>query len=180
MSRIGKKPVIIPKGVTVDLKDSVITAKGAKGELSVDIHPFMDVKIEDGQILVSRSSDEKFHRSLHGLTRALINNIVVGVSEGFKRELEIIGTGYSAKANKGGKELELKLGFSHPVNYPAPEGIDFETPSGTQIVVSGADKQKVGQTAAEIRGYRPPEPYHGKGVRYKDELVRRKAGKAGA
>ena len=179
MSRIGNRPVEVPKGVEVKLQDGALHVKGPKGALTQAIHPDMKVEIGDGEITVARPTEHKRHKALHGLTRSLIANMVEGVTEGFKRELEIQGVGY--RAQKQGKGLTLHLGFSHPVEYPAPSGIDLDAPSQTQIVVSGADKQLVGQVAAEIRGIRPPEPYKGKGVRYAGEQVRRKAGKtAGA
>ena len=179
MSRIGNRPVEVPKGVEVKLQDGALHVKGPKGALTQAIHPDMKVEIGDGEITVARPTEHKRHKALHGLTRSLVANMVEGVTDGFKRELEIQGVGY--RAQKQGKGLTLHLGFSHPVEYPAPSGIDLDAPSQTQIVVSGADKQLVGQVAAEIRGIRPPEPYKGKGVRYAGEQVRRKAGKtAGA
>ena len=175
MSRIGKKPVVIPKGVDVSLSGNDIKVKGSKGELAISVHPEMAVKVEEGEIVVERPSDEKKHKALHGLSRSLIQNMVTGVSEGFAKTLEIIGVGYRAEMK--GKTLNLALGYSHPVDFDVPEGVTIETPNQTTIVISGADKQAVGQAAAVIRGFRPPEPYKGKGIRYQGEQVRRKAGK---
>ncbi len=178
MSRIGKNPVAIPAGVTVSVADgNVVTAKGPKGTLTQQLSKDMIIKVEGNEVLVSRPSDQKEHRALHGLTRTLINNMVIGVSEGFSKSLTIIGTGYRAALN--GKKLVLSMGYSHPVEMDAPEGITIEVPSQTQIIVRGADKQVVGQFAAEIRGVREPEPYHGKGIRYEGEYVAMKEGKAG-
>lgn len=179
MSRIGRLPVPLPKGVELKQKDGQLSAKGPKGELTMAIPADMVVKIEDGQLTVERPSDARNHRALHGLTRALAANMVEGVTNGFQKTLEIIGVGYRAESK--GKHITLHLGFSHTIDYTPPEGVTIEVPQPTSVVVSGADKQKVGQAAAEIRSFRPPEPYKGKGVRYKDEYVRRKAGKtAGA
>jgi large subunit ribosomal protein L6 len=179
MSRIGKMPVGLPKGVEARATDGTLTVKGPKGELTLEVNPEMSVAVEDGEVRVQRPSDQKRHKALHGLTRSLIFNMVEGVTEGFRKELEIIGVGY--RADKKGKGLTLNLGFSHPIDYDPVDGVTLECPDQTTVVVSGADKQKVGQTAAEIRGFRPPEPYKGKGIRYKGEHVRRKAGKtAGA
>lgn len=182
MSRIGKKPVQVPSGVTVTLDGQHLSAKGPKGELELNVRAPIAVQWqgEQGKVLeVTRPTDQKEHRALHGLTRSLLANIVQGVSEGFSKTLEIVGVGYRAQAK--GKGLVLHLGFSHAIDFPAPSGIDFELPNQTTIVVRGADKQQVGHTAAVIRSFRPPEPYKGKGVRYKNEQVRRKAGKtAGA
>ena len=175
MSRIGKKPVVIPKGVDVSLSGNDIKVKGSKGELAISVHPEMAVKVEEGEIVVERPSDEKKHKALHGLSRSLIQNMFTGVSEGFAKTLEIIGVGYRAEMK--GKTLNLALGYSHPVDFDVPEGVTIETPNQTTIVISGADKQAVGQAAAVIRGFRPPEPYKGKGIRYQGEQVRRKAGK---
>ncbi len=177
MSRIGRMPITIPAGVTVDIKDQTITVKGPKGTLTREIHPDITAKIEGTEILVTRPTDEKQHRALHGLTRSLINNMVVGVTEGYKKELEVNGVGY--RVQKQGKQLILTLGYSHPVTIDEPEGITLDAPSQNKIVVSGADKQQVGQIAAEIREKRPPEPYKGKGIKYVDEYIRRKEGKAG-
>jgi large subunit ribosomal protein L6 len=179
MSRIGKMPVQVPKGVEVALDGATFSAKGPKGNLSMEVHPEMTVSIEDGAVKVARPSDQPRHRALHGLTRSLVNNMVMGVHEGFSKTLEIVGVGY--RADPQGKGLRIQVGYSHAIDYPAPEGVTLECPNQTTIVVSGADKQKVGQAAAEIRAFRPPEPYKGKGIRYQGEHVRRKAGKtAGA
>ena len=178
MSRIGKMPVEVPAGVTVTLDGRRVAARGPKGELELDVRPPIAVgwQGEPGRtIVVTRPTDQKAHRALHGLTRALIANIVEGVNRGFSKTLEIVGVGYRAQARGNG--LELRLGFSHNIEFPAPDGIRLETPNPTTIVVSGADKQQVGHTAAVIRSFRPPEPYKGKGVRYQGEFVRRKAGK---
>jgi large subunit ribosomal protein L6 len=175
MSRIGRKPVAIPDGVTVDVRPGAVTVKGPKGELHQTISPDMSVQIEDGTLTVSRPTDRGEHRALHGLTRSLIANMVQGVTEGYERRLEIQGVGYRARLQ--GKALELSVGYSHPVALPAPDGIDFEVPVPTQIVVRGIDKQRVGEIAARIRRTRPPEPYKGKGIRYADEQIRRKVGK---
>ncbi len=175
MSRIGKKPVPLTQGVEARLDEATLHVKGPKGSLTLDVNPEMVVSIENGEIVVTRPSDSPKHKALHGLTRSLIANMVEGVSQGFTRELEIVGVGY--RAEKKGPGLTLHLGFSHTIEYPAPEGIELETPSQTKIVVKGTDKQQVGQVAAEIRGFRPPEPYKGKGVRYAGEQIRRKAGK---
>jgi large subunit ribosomal protein L6 len=180
MSRIGKKPIDIPAKVEVKQKGLNIAVKGPNGELDLDHHPDMTVKIEDNQIVVERPTDLRHHRSLHGLTRSLINNMVVGVSEGFTKTLEIEGVGYQAELQ--GQNLNMKLGFSHPVIIEPPDGITFEVPKedrGRVIHISGPNKESVGQIAAEIRGLRPPEPYKGKGVRYRGERIIRKAGKAG-
>jgi large subunit ribosomal protein L6 len=175
MSRIGRKPITIPSGVTVAVEGSTVKVKGPKGELSRTFEPSMKVRVEDNEILVERPSDEKRERALHGLTRALLANMVAGVTEGFKKTLEIVGVGY--RAEKKGKNLVVSVGYSHPVNYPEPQGITLSTPAPTTIVIEGIDKQKVGQVAAELREFRPPEPYKGKGIRYQGEQVRRKAGK---
>ena len=172
-------PVEVPQGVDVALKGKTFSAKGPKGDLSMEVHPEMTVKIEDGVVNVTRPSDEARHRALHGLTRSLVNNMVTGVHEGFSKTLEIVGVGYRAEPSANG--LTILVGYSHPIDFPAPKGVTLECPNQTTIVVSGADKEKVGQAAAEIRGFRPPEPYKGKGIRYQGEHVRRKAGKtAGA
>ena len=179
MSRIGNAPVPVPDGVEVKIEASKVMVKGSKGELSVKIPEGIKVVNEESETVVSRTNDERETKALHGLCRSLINNAIVGVNEGFKKELEIVGVGYRAKA-QGSNKLELALGFSHPVHYEAPEGISFDLPEPTKITVSGIDKQVVGQVAAEIRSFRPPEPYKGKGVKYVDERILRKAGKAGA
>lgn len=178
MSRIGKLPIQIPEGMTVDIKDKKITVKKNNQELSFTIRPEIDVKLKDKQITVKRSSDLRLHRSLHGLTRNMIFNMVKGLNEGFEKNLEIKGVGY--RADLKGKDLELSLGYSHPIKVKAPDGIEFVVDKQKIIKIKGADKQLVGKIAAEIRNYRKPEPYKGKGVRYIDEHVRRKVGKAGA
>jgi len=175
MSRIGKQPVPIPSGVDVKLEGANLRVKGSKGELTLDLHRDLSVAIEDGEILVKRPSDSPNHRALHGLMRSLIANMVEGVTNGFSKTLEIVGVGY--RADKQGGGIALNIGFSHVVRYDPPEGVDLEVPNQTTVVISGPDKQKVGQTAAEIRGFRPPEPYKGKGIRYQGEQIRRKAGK---
>ena len=178
MSRIGRAPIHIPSGVTVTVgAENLVKVKGPKGELSRVIHPDMKITVEEGVVTVTRPSDDKMHRSLHGLSRTLINNMVVGVTEGFKKTLEINGVGY--RAAKQGKNLNLSLGFSHPVVVEPPAGITLDAPSATSIVVSGIDKEAVGAVAAKIRSYRLPEPYKGKGIKYDDERIIRKAGKAG-
>jgi large subunit ribosomal protein L6 len=178
MSRIGKAPITVPSGVDVTLSGRTITVKGPKGQLSREIPGQITVRQEGEQLLVERPDDARENRAMHGLTRSLVNNMVVGVTEGFKRQLDIVGVGYRAEA-QGPNALKLALGFSHPVNVNAPEGISFEVPTATQIVVSGIDKEVVGQVAANIRSIRKPEPYKGKGVRYSGERVLRKAGKTG-
>ncbi len=179
MSRIGKLPITVPTGVDVKIgSNNEVTVKGPKGTLSRTLHKDMTIKLEDGVITVTRPSDEKTHRSLHGLTRTLINNMVVGVTEGFKKELEINGVGYRAALQ--GKDLNLTLGYSHPVVYTPAEGVTIEVPAPNKIIVSGANKEMVGEAAAKIREYRLPEPYKGKGIKYVDEYIRRKEGKTGA
>ena len=178
MSRIGLKPIVIPAGVTVDLtENNVITVKGPKATLTQTLHPDAVLKIDGGVIHVSRKSEDKFHKSLHGLTRSLVNNMVVGVTEGYAKTLEIVGVGY--RAAKAGTTLTLSLGYSHPIIFEEGNGITFDVPNSNTVVVKGADKQAVGQIAAEIRKKRPPEPYLGKGVKYQGEYIRRKAGKTG-
>ena len=177
MSRIGKKPVPVPNGVTVTLTGNTISVKGPKGELSRKLHPDMQIAVEDGTVNVTRPSDEQNHRALHGLTRSLIANMVEGVTNGYRKQLEITGVGYKAEVKPFG--LQLALGFSHPVEYRAPAGIKLSAPQPTAVVIEGADKEKVGQVAAEIRALRKPEPNKGKDVKYQGEQVRRKAGKAG-
>ena len=178
MSRIGKVPVTIPAGVEVKIaEDNLVTVKGPKGELSEKISSLITVKIEDGVLYVTRGDDQKESRSLHGLSRSLIGNMVTGVSEGFERKLEIVGVGY--KADKQGKKLVLNLGYSHPIELVDPDGITTETPSATEILVKGINKAIVGNYAANIRAWRPPEPYKGKGIKYAGEKIRRKEGKAG-
>lgn len=175
MSRIGRKPIAIPEGVTVEVKPGLVAIKGPKGELSQAVSPEMKVELSGGVLTVSRPTDRGEHRALHGLTRSLIANMVEGVTRGFERRLEIQGVGYRAKLQ--GRALEMALGYSHPVKLTAPEGIEFELPSPTEVVVRGIDKQQVGEIAAQVRKSRPPEPYKGKGVRYAGEHVRRKVGK---
>jgi large subunit ribosomal protein L6 len=178
MSRIGNKPVTIPDKVTVSVDGNTVKVKGPKGELSETFRPEMKIRVEGGKVLIERPTDTKAHKALHGLTRALIANMVQGVTAGYRKGLEIIGVGY--RAEKKGKSLVLTVGYSHQVQYPEPAGITISTTSPTVVVIEGMDKQKVGQVAAEIRAVRPPEPYKGKGIRYQGEHVRRKAGKAGA
>ena len=178
MSRIGRKPIVIPTGVEVKIDGSNITVKGPKGTLDSKIHPMMTAKVENGEVVVTRPNDEKEARSLHGLTRTLISNMVEGVTNGFKKELEIQGVGY--RAAKQGKNLVMNLGYSHQVIVPEIDGITIEVPAQNKVVIHGADKQKVGQFAAEVREKRPPEPYKGKGIKYVDEVIRRKVGKTGA
>jgi large subunit ribosomal protein L6 len=175
VSRIGRKPVTVPDGVTVDIKPGMVSVKGPKGELSQALSPDMKVTQSDGTLTVDRPTDRGEHRALHGLTRSLIANMVTGVTDGYEKRLEIQGVGYRARLQ--GKALELSVGYSHPVSVSAPDGIDFEVPVPTQVVVRGIDKQLVGEIAARIRRTRPPEPYKGKGVRYVGEHVRRKVGK---
>lgn len=177
MSRIGRKPITVPSGVNVDLKDNVATVKGPKGQLQRRLPPEMTVSIDDGTITVTRPSDERKHRALHGLTRTLINNMIEGVTNGFSKSLEIRGVGY--KAEPTAKGARLVVGYSHPVNYEAPDGVKISV-DGAIVKIEGIDKEKVGQVAAEIRKIRPPEPYKGKGIRYVGEQVRTKAGKTGA
>ena len=177
MSRIGKMPVEVPSGVDLRIEGNTVSVKGPKGELSRQFHERVSLSVEEGVVTVGRQNDERESRALHGLSRALLANMVTGVSEGYRRELEIVGVGYRAALK--GNDLELQLGFSHPVSVAAPEGIAFEVPEPTKIAVIGIDKELVGQMAANIRKIRPPEPYKGKGVRYAGEHVRRKAGKAG-
>jgi large subunit ribosomal protein L6 len=177
MSRIGKQPIEVPSGVQIDIGDgNVVTVTGPRGVLTSTMHPDMKIVSDDGVITVERPDDEGFHRSLHGLTRSLLANMVDGVTKGFEKRLQIVGVGYRA-AMKGG-DLEIAAGYSHPVVVPQPDGIEFEVPTPTQIVVRGNDKQQVGEIAANIRKVRKPEPYKGKGIRYEGEYVRKKAGKA--
>ncbi|MBO4693845.1 MAG: 50S ribosomal protein L6 [Clostridia bacterium] len=176
MSRIGKMPVAIPAGVDVKLDGNHITVKGPKGELAYDFNPEISVEVKGAEVVVTRPSDDKIHRSLHGLTRTLIANMVTGVTEGYSKTLEVNGVGY--RAQKQGKDLVMNLGYSHQVVVPEIEGIKIEVPSANQIVISGTNKQLVGQFAAEVRAKRPPEPYKGKGIKYADEHIRRKEGKA--
>lgn len=177
MSRVGKAPITLPSGVSVDIDGQKVKVKGPKGELLREFHERVSITEEDGVLTVSRSDDDRQSRALHGLSRALLANMVIGVSEGYKKELSIVGVGYRAALN--GNSIDLQLGFSHPVSVDAPAGITFEVPEQTKIIISGIDKESVGQIASEIRAIRPPEPYKGKGIRYVDEYVRRKAGKAG-
>ena len=177
MSRIGRKPINIPAGVDVKFENGVMTVKGPKGTLTQAIHPNMQVEINGAEITVSRPNDDKLNRSLHGLTRTLIFNMMVGVSEGFKKELEVNGVGY--RVQKQGKDLVMNLGYSHQVIMSDTEDITIEVPGPNKIIIHGADKQKVGQFAAEVRSKRAPEPYKGKGIKYVDEVIRRKEGKAG-
>ena len=179
MSRIGKRPVEIPKGVTIDLQGNLIKVKGPKGELSRTIHPSIKTEIVEGELRVTRPNDLKESRALHGLTRALIYNMVVGVTESYKKTLDIVGVGY--KAELKGKDLLLTIGYSHPIYFVPPDEIKLEVPTPTQIIISGNDKELVGLVAAKIRSFRKPEPYKGKGIKYSDERIIRKAGKtAGA
>ncbi len=178
MSRIGRKPVLIPKGVKVEVKNGAVKVTGAKGELSVAIHPDVTVEVKGEEVLVTRHADLKEQRSLHGLFRALIANMVTGVTTGFSRKLELVGVGYRAELK--GKVLQLALGYSHPIVFRAPDSIKIEAPTQTNITVSGIDKQLVGLVAAKIRSLRPPEPYKGKGIKYEGEYIRRKAGKTAA
>ena len=177
MSRIGRKPINIPAGVTVTIDANVVTVKGPKGTLTQAFHPNMNIKAEGNEILVTRPNDEKENRALHGLTRTLVHNMVVGVTEGFKKELDVNGVGYRVQMQ--GKNLVMNLGYSHQVIVPSIDGITIECPTANKIVISGSDKQAVGQFAAEVREKRPPEPYKGKGIRYTGEFVRHKEGKAG-
>ncbi len=178
MSRIGRKPITIPAGVQVTLKDGIVTAKGPKGELTQKVHANITVAIEGSEILVTRPNDEKENRALHGLTRTLISNMVQGVANGFTKELEVNGVGY--RVAKQGKDLVMNLGYSHQVTMSEIPGITIEVPSPNKIIISGPDKQLVGQFAAEVREKRPPEPYKGKGIKYTTEHIRRKEGKTGA
>lgn len=177
MSRIGRKPIAIPAGVEVKIDGSAVTVKGPKGTLSETFNSRMTIKVEGNEILVTRPSDDKTDRALHGLTRTLVSNMVVGVTDGYKKELEVNGVGY--RAQKQGKDLVMNLGYSHQVIIPEVDGITIEVPNANSIVISGPDKQKVGQFAAEVREKRPPEPYKGKGIKYVGEHIRRKEGKAG-
>jgi large subunit ribosomal protein L6 len=177
MSRIGKSPIAIPSGVEVKVKGSTVEVKGPKGSLTQIVNGQITVSVDDGVVTLERSNEERNTKALHGLSRSLINNMIIGVSEGYSKELTAVGVGYRAALK--GNQLELQVGYSHPVEIDAPEGITFEVPEPTKIIVGGIDKQMVGQVAANIRAVRPPEPYKGKGIRYTDEHVRRKAGKAG-
>jgi large subunit ribosomal protein L6 len=177
MSRIGRLPIAIPAGVDVTIDGRTVTVKGPKGELSRELHPDIAVSREDGSIVVTRPTEQKVHKQLHGLTRTLVNNMVVGVTDGYRKGLEITGVGY--RAVKVGEKLQLSLGYSHPIEIEPPNGISFELENPTRLAVVGIDKELVGQVAAQVRSTRKPEPYKGKGVRYAGEYVRRKAGKAG-
>ncbi len=178
MSRIGRAPITVPAGVTIDIAEgNVVTVKGAKGTLTQTFNPRMEIKVENNVLTVARPTDEKEDRAAHGLTRTLLNNMVVGVTAGFEKKLEIVGVGY--KAEKRGTKLVLSLGYSHPVTFEEGNGITFDVPDANTIIVKGYDKQVVGQIAAEVRSKRPPEPYLGKGVKYTGEHIRRKAGKTG-
>ena len=175
MSRIGRRPITVPDGVEVDIAPELVTVRGPKGELSERVNRDIEITREEGELIVTRPSDRGDHRALHGLTRTLIANMVTGVTEGFEKRLEIQGVGYRAALK--GKDLELAVGYSHPVEIPAPDGIEFEVPQPTNVIVRGISKQQVGQVAAVIRKQRPPEPYKGKGIRYEGEYVARKVGK---
>ncbi len=177
MSRIGRQPIVIPAGVEVTIGESnAVTVKGPRGTLTGSMHPDMSLSLDDGQLMVTRPDDEAFHRGLHGLTRSLLANMVEGVTNGFEKRLAIVGVGYRAALK--GKDLEVQAGYSHPVLVPVPDGIEFDVPQPTSIIVRGNDKQAVGEIAAKIRKIRKPEPYKGKGIRYENEYVRKKAGKA--
>ena len=177
MSRIGKQPVEIPEKVDITLNDDNIKVKGPKGELSHDLPHRVEVKVEDDEIIVNRKGNDKKDRSVHGLTRSIIENMIIGVVDGYKKELEMVGVGYSAQLK--GKDLQIEVGYSHPVMVEAPENIEFEVEKKNNIVVKGIDKQQVGEVAAQIRSIRKPEPYKGKGIKYVDEHIRRKVGKTG-
>lgn len=177
MSRIGRKPIAIPSGVNVTLDDTLITVKGPKGTLSRELHKDMKVVVEESTINVERPSDNKLHRSLHGTTRSIIFNMVSGVTEGYSKTLDLVGVGY--RANKNGTKLVLNVGYSHPVEFVPENGIEFDVPSNTKIIVKGIDKELVGATAAKVRSVREPEPYKGKGIKYEGERILRKEGKAG-
>jgi large subunit ribosomal protein L6 len=177
MSRIGRKPIAVPAGVSISLNDSVITVKGPKGSLSRSLHKDMKINVAENEIVVERPSDNKLHRSLHGTTRSVISNMVSGVTEGFAKTLELVGVGY--RANKSGDKVVLSVGYSHPVEIVPDNGIEFELPSQTKIIVRGIDKELVGETAAKIRSVREPEPYKGKGIKYEGERILRKEGKVG-
>ena len=178
MSRIGRAPIAIPAGVEINVADNnVVTVKGAKGTLTQQFNPNMTIKVEGAEVIVTRPNDSKENRSLHGLTRTLINNMIIGVTEGYKKELDVNGVGY--RVAKEGKKLVMNLGFSHQVIMEEKEGISIEVPNPNKIIILGSDKQAVGQFAAEVREKRPPEPYKGKGIKYVDEVIRRKAGKTG-
>jgi large subunit ribosomal protein L6 len=177
MSRIGKHPVAVPNGVTVTLEGNTLKVKGPRGELTRTFHPDMKLTVKDGNVTVERPSEDAKHKALHGLSRTLVSNMVEGVTKGYQKQLDIVGVGYKAESRPYG--LQLAIGFSHPVEYRAPEGIKLTAPVPTQILIDGANKEIVGQVAAELRSLRPPEPYKGKGIKYAGEQIRRKAGKAG-
>ncbi len=178
MSRVGRKPITIPAGVKVQATDHLVRVTGPKGELSASVHPLIGVELKENRILLSRTADEKKTKALHGLWRALVQNMVTGVTAGYSKKLELVGVGYRAELK--GKKLQLLLGYSHPILFAPPEGIKIEVPAQTNITVSGTDKALVGLVAAKIRSFRPPEPYKGKGIKYEGEYIRRKAGKAAA
>ncbi|GLC29801.1 50S ribosomal protein L6 [Clostridium omnivorum] len=178
MSRVGRLPIAIPSGVTITVTpDNVVTVKGPKGQLVKAMHNKINIAVEDNQIVVTRNSDDKEERALHGLTRALLNNMVTGVTQGYQKTLELVGVGYRAALQ--GKKLVMNLGYSHPVEIEAVDGIEFETPAPTKVIVKGIDKERVGAVAADIRTWRRPEPYKGKGIKYDNEVIRRKEGKTG-
>lgn len=180
MSRIGKQPIQIPNGVTIEINGSSVLVKGSKGELKKDFHKYMEIRVEESNLVVSRTDESKEQRALHGLTRSILKNMVEGVTKGFERKMEIIGVGYRATANKN--KISLTLGFSHPVEFTAPQGIEFKMDEEKKniIIISGIDKQTLGEVAAKIRSFRPPEPYKGKGIKYMEERIARKAGKSAA
>lgn len=178
MSRIGRMPITVPAGVEVKIDNNVVTVKGPKGTLTKELHKDMNISLEDGQIIVTRPSDEKHHRALHGLTRSLINNMVEGVTNGFEKRLELVGVGY--RATKQGNKLVLAVGYSHPVEMVPEDGVEVEVPAPNKIIVKGIDKERVGAFAANVRAVREPEPYKGKGIKYENEVIRRKEGKTGA
>lgn len=177
MSRVGKQPIKLPSGVAVSVEGNAVRVKGPKGELARELHSDVSVEVADGQVLVKRPSDERNHRALHGLSRTLVANMVTGVTAGYQKTLELVGTGY--RASKQGRKLVLTVGFSHPVEIDPPAGIEVEVPAQNQVVIKGIDKELVGQFTANVRAVRPPEPYLGKGIRYQGEVVRRKVGKTG-
>jgi large subunit ribosomal protein L6 len=177
MSRIGKQPIAIPQGIVVQIEGNTVRVSGPKGQLNKEFHPDMIIRQENSYLYIERPADDKLHRSLHGLTRTLLNNMILGVTGGFEKTLELSGVGY--RASKQGKKLVLAMGYSHPVEILPEEGLEIEVPVPTKVVVKGIDKEKVGNLAAKIRGVREPEPYKGKGIRYEGEKIRRKAGKAG-
>ncbi|ACD51801.1 50S ribosomal protein L6 [Clostridium botulinum] len=178
MSRVGRLPIAVPAGITVTVTpDNVVTVKGPKGELVKTMHKDINIAVENNEVIVTRPSDQKAHRALHGLTRALINNMVIGVNEGYQKTLELVGVGYRAQLQ--GKKLVMNLGYSHPVEIEPIDGITFETPAATKVIVKGIDKEKVGAAAADIRKWRLPEPYKGKGIKFENEVIRRKEGKTG-